>query len=134
MNSYHSANLFLSPLSHASIKRFYLLFLYFLVSVLLNPFEYDSRTFNEKLTKLCKPDIIPDISVINPPDCIILDNWVFENFILANEPFAKALQIFETYKSVNNNFCGILVSSLGFSIKFDGRFKVTSVPFFTKTK
>ena len=30
----------------------------------------------------------------NPRDCIILDNRVFENFILADEPFAKALQIF----------------------------------------
>ena len=69
-----------------------------------------------------------------PHDYIILDNWVFENFILANEPFAKVLQIFETYVSVTNNFCGILVSSLELSIKFDGRFKVTSVPFFTKTK
>ena len=43
------------------------------------------------------------------PDFIILDNWVFENFILADEPFAKALQIFETCVSVNNNLCGKLV-------------------------
>ena len=27
--------------------------------------------------------------------CTILDNWVFGNFILADEPFAKALQIFK---------------------------------------
>ena len=27
-----------------------------------------------------------------PPDCPILCNWVFDNFILADEPFAKALQ------------------------------------------
>ena len=38
-----------------------------------------------------------------PPDYTILDNWVFENFILADEPFAKALQILETCVSVNNN-------------------------------
>ena len=30
----------------------------------------------------------------NPPDCPILCNWVFESFILADEPFATALQIF----------------------------------------
>ena len=28
-----------------------------------------------------------------PPDCIILDIWVFENFILADKPFAKKLYI-----------------------------------------
>ena len=39
----------------------------------------------------------------NPPDCSILCNWVFDNFILADEPFAKAVQIFETCVFVNNN-------------------------------
>ena len=39
----------------------------------------------------------------NPPDCIILDNWVFDNLILADELFAKALRRFETYVLVNNN-------------------------------
>ena len=64
------------------------------------------------------------------PDCIILENWAFENFILADQPFAKALKIFETFVSVNNNLCGKLVSWLEFPIKFDERFKVTSVSFF----
>ena len=64
-----------------------------------------------------------------PPDCKILDKWVFENVILADQPFAKALWIFETCVSVNNNLCGKLVSSLEFPIKFDERFKVTSIPF-----
>ena len=45
----------------------------------------------------------------------------FENFILADEPFAKALRIFETCALVNNNLCGKLVSSLEFPIKFDKR-------------
>ena len=58
-----------------------------------------------------------------------LDNWFFKNFILADEPFAKTLRIFETCVSVNNNLCGKLVSSLELPIKFDERFKVTSVPF-----
>ena len=30
----------------------------------------------------------------NPPDCIVLDNWVFDNLISADEWFAKALQKF----------------------------------------
>ena len=34
---------------------------------------------------------------ISPPDWTILDNWVFENFILADEPLAKALRNFETF-------------------------------------
>ena len=67
---------------------------------------------------------------MNPPHCSILGNWVFENFMLADEPFAKALQIFGTCVSVNNNLCGKLVLSLKFLIKFDERFKITSVPFF----
>ena len=44
-----------------------------------------------------------------PPDCIILDNCVFENFVLADEPFAKALRIFETCVLLNNNLCEKLV-------------------------
>ena len=44
----------------------------------------------------------PVISYIaNPPDCIILDNWVFENYIIADEPFANSLQMLETCVSVN---------------------------------
>ena len=39
----------------------------------------------------------------NVPDCPILQNWVFESFILADEPFAKALRIFEIYVLVNGN-------------------------------
>ena len=59
-----------------------------------------------------------------------LDNWVFESFILADEPFAKTLRIFETCVLVNNNLCGKLVLSLELPIKFDEKFKVTSVLFF----
>ena len=42
--------------------------------------------------------------------------------MLADEPFAKALKIFESCVLVKNNLCGKLVS------KFQ-RFKVTSVSF-----
>ena len=59
----------------------------------------------------------------------ILDNWVCEHFILVDETFTKALQIFETFILVNNKLCEKLVSSLEFPIKSDDRFKVTLVPF-----
>ena len=59
------------------------------------------------------------LRVINSPDCTILDNLVFENFILADEPFAKALRNFETCVSVNNNLCRKLVSPLELPIKFN---------------
>ena len=43
----------------------------------------------------------------NLPDYLILYNWVFDNFILAEKLFAKALRSFETCVLVNNNFCEI---------------------------
>ena len=49
--------------------------------------------------------------------------------MLADKPFSKALRIFEICVSVNNNLCGKIVSSLEYLIKFDERFKITSVPF-----
>ena len=62
----------------------------------------------------CVPDLRAAYgkATSNPPrisaDCIIiiLENRVIENFILADEPFAKALQIFETCVSVNNDLYG----------------------------
>ena len=47
--------------------------------------------------------------------------------MLADDPLAKALRIFEACVSVHNNLCGKLVSSLEFPIKFDERFKVTYI-------
>ena len=67
--------------------------------------------------------------VRTPPNCTILDNWLFENSALDDKLFGKAFRIFETCVSVNNNFCEKLVSSLEFPVKFDGRLKVTSVHF-----
>ena len=40
----------------------------------------------------------------------MLENCFFENFILADEPFAEALRIFETCVLVNNDLCQKLVS------------------------
>ena len=76
-------------------------------------------------------NIFPKIvmSLRAPPHFRVLDNRVFENFILADEPFAKALRIFETCVLVNNNLCKKLVSSLELQIKFDERFEFTSAPF-----
>ena len=38
----------------------------------------------------------------SPPDCPILCSWVFDNFILAGEPFSKVLRNFEICVLVNN--------------------------------
>ena len=59
---------------------------------------------NEKLIKISIPDIPILISVKNRTLDCILDNWVFENFILADEPFSKVLQIFETCVSAKSLF------------------------------
>ena len=65
-----------------------------------------------------------------PPDSPILYNWVFDNFILDDELFAKTLQGLKTCVLFNNNLGEKLVSSLELAIIFDERFKVTSIPFF----
>ena len=67
----------------------------------------------------------------NSRDCPILCNWVLDNFILADELFAKVLRSLETSVLVNNNLCGKLVSPIESSTTFDERFKVTFVPVFT---
>ena len=46
---------------------------------------------------------IPSEANRNYPNRTILENWVVENFILADEPFAKALHMFEACVSVKNN-------------------------------
>ena len=42
-------------------------------------------------------------NVLKNPDCIILDNRVFDNLILADELFAKAFRRFKTCLLANNN-------------------------------
>ena len=66
----------------------------------------------------------------NLPNCTILDRWVFDNFILADELFRKVLRSLQTCVLVNNNLCRKLVSSLESSTIFDESFKVTWVSFF----
>ena len=70
--------------------------------------------------------------LIIPPDCRILYNWAFDNFILAVKPFAEALQGFETCILVNNNLRGKLFLLSELPTRFDERFKVTSVLFFNR--
>ena len=66
----------------------------------------------------------------NPANCPIIRNWVFESYILADEPFAKVLRSFKTSVLLNNNLWGKLFSSLESPTIFDERFNVTFVPFF----
>ena len=54
----------------------------------------------------------------------------FDNFILAKEPFAKAIRSFETCVLVNSNLWGKLFSALKSPTTFDETFKVTSASFF----
>ena len=64
----------------------------------------------------------------NPPYCTIFEISVFDNFVLADGLFAKALRSLDTCASVNNNLCGKLASSLESPITFDERFEIASVP------
>ena len=54
----------------------------------------------------------------------------FDNFILAEKPFVKALRSLETYALLCNNLHGKLVTLLELPITFDESFKVTSVSHF----
>ena len=61
----------------------------------------------------------------NLPDCPILCNWIFDNFILADEPFEKDLRKLETWVLVNK-----IIFIIRTTNKIYERFKVTPVPFF----
>ena len=74
--------------------------------------------------------IVPLHEIKSQVNFTILDNWVFEDFILVVEPFSKALRIFEIYVSVNNDLCKKLTSLLESPTKFDEIFYVTWVKFF----
>ena len=57
-------------------------------------------------------------------------SWVFVNFTLADELFAKPLRNFGMCLPLSNNLCGKLVSPLQSPIIFDDSYNVTSVAFF----
>ena len=46
----------------------------------------------------------------NLPDCPIIWYWIFDNVILAEKLFPKALRSFETYLLGSDNLCEKLVS------------------------
>ena len=52
-----------------------------------------------------KPSFIngPKSLLRNPPDYVILDSWLFDNFISADELFAKVLRSYETCLSLSDN-------------------------------
>ena len=56
-----------------------------------------------------------------PYNCTIFEG--FEDFILADELFVKALRMLETCVIVNKHLCGKLVSSLDSPTTFDEIFK-----------
>ena len=66
----------------------------------------------------------------NPLNCTILDSWVFENLILLDETFTKALRMLKYFVLVKIIYVENYVSSLESPITFDERFKVTWVSFF----
>ena len=63
----------------------------FLALVFFDSFAIE---FTNDITPLVGRLNISGKSSIHPPNCTILDNWVFENLILVDKPFAKALWIF----------------------------------------
>ena len=83
-------------------------------------------SINFKSTLINTPRKVPR----NSPYFTILNSLVFDNFILANELFEKALKTPETCLTVNNNLCEKLVLRLELAITFDERFKITSVLLF----
>ena len=78
----------------------------------LNKFLIEFANDVISLIGVGKPNIWGGRPNRNPPNYTVLDNWVFEHFILVDEPFAKALQDFETSVAVIDNLCGKLDSKL----------------------
>ena len=98
----------------------------------INPNGIKTLLANDLITIFIKDNPVfsngPSNLPRNPPDCIILDNWAFDNLISVDERFAKALRRLKTCLLVNNNLWGNLVSLS--PIKFDYNLKTTSVSSF----
>ena len=71
---------------------------------------------------------VPRSLPTNPPDCVTLDNWVFDHLMSVEKWFAKALRRFAACLLVNKNLWGKLVSLS--PIIFDDNLKTTSVSSF----
>ena len=68
----------------------------------------------------------------NPPDCIILDNLLFESLVSVDKLFVKALQRFATCVLVNNNSYRKLILSSELPIIFDDNLKTTCFIFYCR--
>ena len=68
----------------------------------------------------------------NPRDCPILCNWVFDNFILADKLFAKALSSLETWVLANNNLWGKLFALLESPTTFEEILSYVSTIFYSR--
>ena len=93
-----------------------------LILVLSTHLAKDRSTFFIKV----KPNFVNGRRSLprNPQGCIILNTCVFENLIMADDLFAKALRRLATWLSVNNTLWGKLVSSS--PVKFNDNLRVTS--------
>ena len=98
-------------------------------AVVVNPYGIKTFLANGLSTFPIKGNPVfgngPQSIPTNPLDCPIIWNWVFHIFILADEPFAKALRSLETCVLVNNNSCGMLFSSLESPRTFDESYFIT---------
>ena len=66
-------------------------------------------------------------------DSLVSSNWAFDNFLLTEELFAKALGSFETCALVNNNLWGKLFSSLESPTMCDKNFQsYFSITFYSR--
>ena len=121
---YHSLRSF-SPLVLGLVSTRKLLF-NFLRSAFFNIFAYEFAIEFIILTDGDKPNISSVSGIRNLPYRIILGSSAFENFILADETFVKALQNLRQVQfislSVSDNFCEKVVLSLESPTTFDERF------------
>ena len=73
----------------------------------VNPKEIKTLLANGLITFFVSGNLVfsngPRSVPRNPPDCIILNIWVFENLISVDHFSAKVLRIFATCLLVNNN-------------------------------
>ena len=94
--------------------------LVFRIHILFNSFVYEPAIELNNFSGESGPNRQPDGLGRTPVDGIILENWVFENSILADETFEKA----EIGVLVNNNSWGKVISSLELQTIFNENLKL----------
>ena len=82
----------------------------------VNPKEIEALLANGVITLFIKGNPVfsnePRSLPTNTPDCIILDNGVFNNLISVNDFFGNSIRRFSTCLLVNDNLWGKLISPL----------------------